>query len=78
MGPILAGKLFQGTLFPPGRVTLGHSCFAREWHRCSGTSGAGSGALAPSPSHSSVLSQLLSVATSSPQISACPWHPPQA
>lgn len=29
MGPILAGSLFQGTLFPPGRVTLGHSCFSQ-------------------------------------------------
>lgn len=30
MGPILAGSLFQGTLFPPGRVTLGHSCFSQR------------------------------------------------
>lgn len=29
MGPILARSLFQGTLFPPGRVTLGHSCFSQ-------------------------------------------------
>lgn len=28
MRPILARSLFQGTLFPPGRVTLGHSCFS--------------------------------------------------
>lgn len=29
MGPILAKSLLQGTLFPPGRVTLGHSCFSQ-------------------------------------------------
>lgn len=51
---------------------------AREWHHWSGMSGARSGVLTPSHSHSSVLSQLLPMATSSPQSSTCPWHPPQA
>lgn len=45
---------------------------AREWHCGSGISEARSGALTPSHSHSSVLSQLLPVATASPQSSTCP------
>lgn len=29
MGLIPSGSLLQGTLFPPSRVTLGHSCFSQ-------------------------------------------------